>query len=180
MKQLFKLIVLTLFMSANSLLAQGNFYDFVVKDIDGKNFAFTQLKGKKVMLVNVASKCGYTHQYEALEDLFKTYKEQGFVIIAFPANNFMKQEPGTDAEIKEFCSLNYGVTFPIMSKISVKGDDMHPIDLRLTQKEKNGNLDSKVKWSCQKYLIDENGNFIKQLNPGTKPNDAEIIQWIAS
>ncbi len=180
MKQIFKLIALTLFMSVSSLLAQDNFYDFVVKDIDGNNFAFTQLKGKKVMLVNVASKCGYTPQYEALENLFKKYKEQGFVIIAFPANNFMKQEPGTDAEIKEFCSLNYGVTFPIMSKISVKGDDIHPIYLWLTQKEKNDVLDSKVKWNFQKYLIDENGNLVKKLSPGTKPNDAEIIQWIES
>lgn len=180
MKQIFKLIVLALFMSSSSLFAQDNFYDFVVKDIDGNDFAFEQLKGKKVMLVNVASKCGYTPQYEALENLYKKYKDQGFVIVAFPANNFMKQEPGTDAEIKDFCSINYGVTFPIMSKISVKGDDIHSIYLWLTQKEENGVLDSKVKWNFQKYLIDENGNLVKKLSPGTKPDDTEIIQWIES
>jgi len=129
--------------------SQG-FYDFVVKDIDGNDFAFSQLKGKKVMIVNTASKCGFTPQYEDLEKLYKEFGGDDFVIIGFPANNFLHQEPGTNDEIKSFCSLNYGVTFPMMSKISVKGKDMHPVYQWLTQKDKNGFKDSKVGWNFQK------------------------------
>ncbi|MBN2669060.1 MAG: glutathione peroxidase [Bacteroidales bacterium] len=158
--------------------SQEKFHDFVVKDIDGNSFALSQLKGKKVLVVNVASKCGYTPQYEALQALYEKYKDQNFVIIGFPANNFLKQEPGTNEEIKSFCSLNYGVTFPIMSKISVKGDDMHPLYQWLTEKALNGVEDSKVKWNFQKYLIDENGNLVKYFSPSTKPDDEAIVAWI--
>lgn len=153
-------------------------YDFKVQDIDGKEFNMADLKGKKVLIVNTASKCGFTPQYEDLEKLYNTYKDQGFVIIAFPANNFLSQEPGSDSEIKSFCQKNYGVSFPIMSKISVKGKDMHPIYQWLTEKEKNGVMDSEVKWNFQKYAIDENGNLVKVFYSRTKPFDDEIVNWI--
>jgi glutathione peroxidase len=155
-----------------------SFYDFEVKDIDGKDFSMAQLKGKKVMVVNVASKCGYTPQYADLQKLYSMYGGKNFEIIAFPANNFMKQEPGTDAEIKEFCTGNYQVTFLMMSKLSVKGDDMAPIYKWLTQEELNGVMDSSVKWNFQKYLINENGVLEKVMSPATNPMDPEILNWI--
>lgn len=155
-----------------------SFYDFKVTDIDGNEFSFEQLKGKKVMVVNVASKCGYTPQYEGLEELYLQYKDKNFVIIGFPANNFGKQEPGTDAEIKEFCTLNYGVTFPMMSKISVKGDDMDPVYKWLTSKDLNGFSNSEVKWNFQKYLIGKDGKLEKVLYSKTKPDDKEITDWL--
>jgi len=155
-----------------------NFYDFTVKDIDGNDFSFEQLKGKKVMVVNVASKCGYTPQYEQLQEVYEIYGGDNFTIIAFPANNFMGQEPGTDEEIKAFCSENYGVSFPVMSKISVKGKDMNEVYQWLTSKELNGKEDSSVKWNFQKYLISEDGILEKVLNPKTKPDAPEIIEWI--
>jgi glutathione peroxidase len=157
-----------------------NFYDFTVKDIDGEDFSFEQLKGKKVIVVNVASKCGYTPQYEQLQELYETFNEGDFTIIAFPANNFMGQESGTDEEIKVFCSENYGVSFPVMSKISVKGKDMHEVYQWLTSKELNGVEDSSVKWNFQKYLISEDGKLVKVFNPKTKPDDPEIIKWIGN
>jgi len=158
----------------------NNFYDFTVKDIDGNDFSFNQLKGKKVMIVNVASKCGYTPQYEQLEDVYEKYKDTDFVIIAFPANNFLKQEPGTDDEIKQFCNINYGVTFPVMSKISVKGKDIHAVYQWLTSKKLNGVKDSSVKWNFQKYLISRDGILVEVIKPKTKPDDQKITNWIES
>lgn len=130
------------------------------------------------MIVNVASKCGLTPQYEALEQVYETYKDSNFVIIAFPANNFKEQEPGTNEEIKEFCSLNYGVTFPIMSKISVKGDDIHPLYKWLTTKELNSVSDSSIKWNFQKYLINTEGKIDHVINPWVKPDNKKITNWI--
>ncbi len=166
------LIVMTITMNA-----QG-FYDLEAKTIDGETFKFESLKGKKVMIVNVASKCGYTPQYEDLEKLWQQYKNNNFVILGFPANDFMKQEPGTDQEIKEFCSLNYGVSFQMMSKISVKGDEMHPVYQWLTMKDKNGVKNSKVKWNFQKYIIDETGHLIEYFESSVKPFDESIINLI--
>lgn len=153
-------------------------YQFVVFDINHKPFDFSKLKGKKVMIVNTASKCGYTPQYEELQKLYVKYKKNGLVIVGFPANNFRNQEPGTNAEIAEFCSVNFGVTFPMMEKISVKGDDMHPIYQYLTQKSKNGVEDSEVAWNFQKYLINRNGVLEKMIKHKTSPLDDEIIKWI--
>jgi Glutathione peroxidase len=157
---------------------QQSFYDFKVKDIDGKDFSLSSLKGKKVLVVNTASKCGLTPQYKQLEELFKTYGGDKFTIIGFPANNFAQQEPGTDKEIAEFCEKNYGVTFKMMSKISVKGDDMAPLYQWLTNKGKNGVMDSEVKWNFQKYMIDENGHLVDVVDPKTKPDDEKIVSWI--
>lgn len=153
-------------------------YDFKVMDIHNKEFDLASLKGKKVMIVNTASECGLTPQYEQLQALYEKYKDQNFVIVGFPANNFMKQEPGTNDEIATFCKANYGVTFPMMSKISVKGDDMHPLYQFLTQKSQNGLEDNEVKWNFQKYLIDTNGKLVKVISPRTLPDDPTVIAWI--
>jgi glutathione peroxidase len=155
------------------------FYDFKVKTLEGGNFDFSTLKGKKVMIVNTASKCGNTPQYKDLEDLYEKYSDN-FVIIGFPANNFGSQEPGTAAEIRKFCTEHYGVTFPLMEKISVKGADMAPVYKWLTSKEKNGVMDSEVTWNFQKYLIDENGKLVDVINPKDKPNSDKILAWITS
>lgn len=156
------------------------FYDFKVETIDGEMFDFKSLKGKKVMIVNTASKCGLTPQYKDLEALYKKYGGKDFVIIGFPANNFKEQEPGTNADIKEFCTRNYGVTFPIMSKISVKGEDMAPVYKWLTQKSLNGVKDSEVQWNFQKYLIDEKGNLVDVIPPKEKPDSEKVTAWVSS
>ena len=161
-----------------AVLAQKSFYDFKVKDIDGNDFDLSTLKGKKVLVVNTASKCGNTPQYEQLQALYEKYGDKKFVIVGFPANNFGQQEPGTNAEIEEFCTKNYGVTFPMMSKISVKGSDMNPLYKWLTTKNENGVLDSEVTWNFQKYLIDENGKLVKTVAPKVKPDDEQIVSWI--
>ncbi|MBA3704960.1 MAG: glutathione peroxidase [Bacteroidetes bacterium] len=161
-----------------SIQAQTSFYDLKAKAIDGKNFNFTDLKGKKVIIVNTASECGYTGQYEDLEKLYKTYKDKNLVIIGFPANNFGHQEPGSNEEIKEFCTKNYGVSFPMMQKVSVKGDDMDPVYKWLTEKVLNGKMDSSVKWNFFKYLIDEKGNLVDALGSKDKPMDDKIVNWV--
>lgn len=155
-----------------------NIYQFKVEDLYGKTFDFASLKGKKVMIVNTASKCGLTPQYKDLEALYKEYSAKGFVIVGFPANNFASQEPGTNEEIATFCQLNYGVTFPMMDKVSVKGDDMCSVYQFLTQKSKNGLEDSEVKWNFQKYLINEKGELVKVISPKTLPTDPEVVNWI--
>lgn len=159
------------------LMSQKSFYDFTVQTIDGQQFSFADLKGKKVMIVNTASKCGHTPQYKDLELLNKAYKQK-LVIIGFPANNFMNQEPGTNSEIREFCDSKYGVTFPMMAKISVKGSDMHPLYQWLTRKSENGVLDSEVAWNFQKYIIDENGNLVGYFKPAVKPLSDEVVMWV--
>ena len=159
-------------------MEKQSIYQFKVTDLSGKEFDFASLKGKKILVVNTASKCGLTPQYEGLQGLYEKYKDQNFIVVGFPANNFMSQEPGTSAEIATFCEKNYGVTFPMMDKISVKGNDMAPIYQFLTQKNKNGLEDSEVQWNFQKYLIDENGYVVKVVGPQTLPTDPEIVDWI--
>lgn len=154
------------------------FYDYTVEDITGNTYNLADLKGKKVLVVNTASKCGFTPQYADLEKLYQEYKDRNFIIIGFPANNFMGQEPGTNEEIKNFCMVNYGVSFPMMSKISVKGDDMAPVYKWLTTKDLNGVMDSKVGWNFQKYLIDEKGNLVDMLSSKEKPYSEKIISWL--
>ena len=158
--------------------SEGTIYQFVMNDIDGKEFSLESLRGKKVMIVNTASKCGLTPQYEQLEELHNAYKDSNFVIIGYPANNFMKQEPGSNAEIAEFCQKNYGVSFQMMEKISVKGDDQHPLYHYLTSQNENGMSDQEVKWNFQKFLINENGKLEKVVSPRTLPTDPEITRWI--
>jgi len=167
-----------LVLAMGTVYAQTGFYDFTVKDINGEDYPLSQLKGKKVLVVNTASKCGNTPQYEGLQELYESYGGDGFTIIGFPANNFGKQEPGSNEEIASFCKLNYGVTFPMMSKISVKGDDQHPLYKWLTTKSKNGVEDSEVGWNFQKYTIDEEGELVGHYSPRTKPDDKKLLAWI--
>jgi glutathione peroxidase len=163
---------------ATLVMAKETIYQFKVEDLSGNIFDFASLKGKKIMIVNTASKCGLTPQYKDLEAIYKEYAAKGFVIVGFPANNFASQEPGTKEEIATFCQLNYGVTFPMMDKVSVKGDDMCAVYQFLTQKSKNGLQDSKVEWNFQKYLINEKGELEKVISPKILPTDPSIVDWI--
>jgi glutathione peroxidase len=163
--------------NTNVAMKKQTIYQFKVNDLYGKPFDFNSLKGKKIMIVNTASKCGLTPQYKELEALYKKYSSSGLVIIGFPANNFGSQEPGTKEEIASFCTLNYGVTFPMMDKVSVKGSDICPVYQFLTQQSKNGLEDSDVSWNFQKYLLNEKGELVKVISPRVQPNDQEIIDW---
>jgi len=153
-------------------------YDYKVEDISGSEFDFADLKGKKILIVNTASKCGFTPQFEGLEKLYQKYKDQNFIIVGFPSNDFGEQDPGSNEEIAEFCKINYGVTFPMMSKISVKGDSIAPIYQFLTQKELNGKKNSSVKWNFQKYLINEDGTLHDYFYSMTEPESKKITKWI--
>ncbi len=174
MTRLIFILMFSFLFSPKALDAQTkSIYDFKVESLDGGTIDFAKYKGKKILIVNTASKCGYTPQYEGLEKLSKQYKDK-LVIVGFPANNFLFQEPGENAEIKSFCQKNYGVTFPMASKISVKGKNMAPIYVWLTQKKYNNFSDNSVKWNFQKYLIDEKGNLIDVFQPGVEPMSDEI------
>ena len=153
-------------------------YQFKVTDLYGNEFDFASLKGKKILIVNTASECGLTPQYKDLEAIYGKYKDKNFVIVGFPANDFGAQEPGSNEQIATFCQKNYGVTFPMMGKISVKGNDKHELYKFLTEKSKNGLQDSEVEWNFQKYLINEQGELVKVLSPRVLPTDNEIVGWI--
>jgi glutathione peroxidase len=156
------------------------FFDFTARDIDGKEINLNTFKGKKILVVNVASECGNTPQYEILQRIYEQYGGDHFTIIGFPANNFGAQEPGSNEEIKKFCSNTYHVTFPMMAKISVKGADMDPIYKWLTQKSQNGVMDAEVTWNFQKFMIDENGHWVGTVRPKESPDSEQIINWIKS
>ena len=177
-----KILIILILVNSQIINAQkkmnNSIYQFTVEDIDGESFDFSCLEGKKIMIVNTASRCGLTYQYKGLQTLYNKYKNQNFIIIGFPANNFLFQEPGTNKQISEFCKKNYGVTFPIMSKIDVKGKNIHPIYSFLTDKSKNGYIDSKVTWNFQKYLINEKGFLEMVVSPRTSPENEKIVNWI--
>ena len=162
----------------NIEIQNGNIYQFTVEDIYGDSISLSEYKGKKLLIVNTASKCGLTPQYAQLEELYEEFKDENFEILAFPANNFMRQEPGSNEQIAQFCKSTYGLTFPVMSKISVKGKDQHPMYALLNQKKYNNYSDNTVKWNFQKYLINEQGELEKVVSPKTLPNDPEIVEWI--
>ena len=179
LKRTFITILSIMTLTLNSQTSTDNsIHQFKVADIYGNIFDFSQLRGKKVMIVNTASKCGLTYQYEALQKLYSQYKDLNFVIIGFPSNDFLWQEPGSNDEIIDFCEQNYGVTFPMMSKITVKGTKKHPIYQFLTQKSKNNYRDSRVTWNFQKYLINKEGRIEKIISPRTRPDSEEIVSWI--
>jgi glutathione peroxidase len=161
-----------------NIMERASIYQFKVQDLEGNEFDFNTLKGKKIMVVNTASKCGLTPQYKDLQELYEQFKSDNFIIVGFPANDFMSQEPGTNEEIATFCERNYGVTFPMMNKITVKGKEMHPVYQFLTQKAKNGVADSEVEWNFQKYLLNEKGQLDMIISPRTLPTDEKIINWI--
>lgn len=178
--------LITAFLGANKVLTkpenvhldvENSFYQFKMKTIDGKEIDFSQFKGKKVLIVNVASKCGFTPQYEDLQQLHEQYGDK-VVILGMPANNFGQQEPGTNQEIASFCKLNYGVTFQMFQKVSVKGDDQHPLYKWLSHKNLNGWNDQAPTWNFCKYLIDENGNLVKFYGSKVKPLSEEILSQI--
>ena len=148
---------------------------YTVKDIDGKDVNLSDYKGKVVLIVNVASKCGNTPQYKPLEEMYEKYKGQGLVIIGFPANNFGSQEPGTNEQIKEFCTATYQVAFPMMGKISVKGEDIAPLYKFLTDPATNGQFAGDVSWNFQKFLVDRNGAVIAKFDPRTKPDAPQLV-----
>lgn len=155
-------------------------HQFLATDINGETFDFSSLKGKKVMIVNTASQCGLTPQYEKLQKLYEEYKDSNFAIIGFPSNDFMGQEPGSNEDISKFCVNNYGVTFKMMGKIIVKGEDKHDVYQFLTDKAWNQRIDSEVEWNFQKYLLNENGELDRVIPPQTSPMDQVIVDWITN
>ena len=169
----FILLIMTL-----TLFADPTIYDFTVTSVDGKPFSFNDYKGRKILIVNTASECGYTYQYENLEKLYEKYKDK-MVLVAFPENNFGAQEPGSNEQIKEFCSKTYHVTFPIMSKVSVKGDDMVPIFKWLTA-QPNPDFTGDIKWNFEKFLLDENGKLVHRYRSKTEPLSDDLVKAIES
>lgn len=153
-------------------------HDYNVKDIDGNQVSLAKYKGKVLLIVNVASMCGNTPQYKDIQALYTKYSSKGLVVLGFPANNFMGQEPGSDKDIKAFCTREYAVTFPMFSKISVKGKDIAPLYSYLTQKSENGVTDAAVTWNFQKFLVGKDGRVITSVSPKTSVNDAELIKAI--
>jgi glutathione peroxidase len=172
-----KLLVSIAF-GAVSMFAATNIYDFTLNSITGQPVPLAQYKGKVVMLVNVASKCGYTPQYKGLEALYKKYEDKGLVILGFPANNFMSQEPGTNAEIQSFCSRTYNVTFPMFAKISVKGSDQAPLYQYLTDKKTNPATGGDIGWNFTKFLVDRNGNIVARFDSKVEPESPEVTKAI--
>jgi glutathione peroxidase len=160
-----------------SLFAASSIYEFTLPSIDGKPLPLANFKGKVVLVVNVASRCGFTPQYSALESTYEKYKDQGFVILGFPANNFGSQEPGTNQEIKTFCQAKYSVSFPMYAKVSVKGDDQTPLYNYLTTKA-NPAVAGDIKWNFTKFLVDRNGNVVKRFEPDVTPDSPEVIAAI--
>lgn len=176
MKQ-FILIATLSILSAFTQPADSSIHRFKVKSIDGSTIDFASFKGKKILVVNTASECGYTPQYEDLQKLYEQYKGK-LVIVGFPANNFGSQEPGSDTEIRAFCKARFGVTFPLASKISVKGSDMAPIYKWLTSKAENGVLDATISWNFNKFLLDENGKMLAYFPSKVKPMSDDILQYL--
>ncbi|MBN2656040.1 MAG: glutathione peroxidase [Spirochaetales bacterium] len=178
-----KYIILTLLAFITSpFFAQSaqprSVYDFTVRDIDGSDISLESYRGKVIMIVNVASKCGYTYQYEGLEDLYREYADRGFVILGFPSNDFLWQEPGTDEEIQTFCSVNFGVTFPLFSKIKVTGRDMAPLYRFLTSEETNRDFSGRITWNFNKFLIDRDGNIKGRFDSKVEPQSEEVLKML--
>ncbi len=157
------------------ILPPKSVHEFTMKDIDGKEVSLDRYRGKVLLIVNVASKCGLTPQYADLQSFYEKYKDKGVEVLGFPANNFMGQEPGTELEIKNFCTNKFHVTFPMFAKISVKGKEMHPLYRYLTEKDQNGSVDAPVKWNFQKFLVDKNGRVLTSFDPQTSVDDAQVI-----
>ncbi|MBO6522979.1 MAG: glutathione peroxidase [Balneolaceae bacterium] len=172
-------VVLFAMMSAFTNPINETLYEFPVTDIDGNEMSLEKYKGKVILIVNVASKCGYTPQYEGLQAIYEEYSDDGLVILGFPANNFKGQEPGTEEDIKQFCTLNYGVTFPMSSKVSVKGEDQDPLFGYLTS-QPNQDFEGEINWNFEKFLINKEGNLIRRFRSKVKPESKEIQSAIKS
>jgi glutathione peroxidase len=167
-------LLVAMLAAAANLCAGTSVYNFNLPSIDGEPVSLSSYKGKVLLLVNVASRCGFTPQYSALESIYEKYKDQGFVILGFPANNFGGQEPGTNAEIKSFCTLKYNVSFPMFGKVSVKGADCTPLYQYLTQ-QANPRLTGDIKWNFTKFLVDRNGNVVARFESPVKPDSPEVV-----
>jgi glutathione peroxidase len=163
---------------STSLPAASTIHEFTLNSIDGQPTSLAQFKGKVVLIVNVASKCGFTPQYAGLEALYEKYKERGLVVLGFPANNFLWQEPGTNEEIKAFCTRKYNVTFPMFAKVSVKGKDKTPLYQFLTDKKANPATGGEIGWNFTKFLVDKNGQVLARFGSSVKPESAELISAI--
>ena len=177
----FLILFAFLLITASAILFGGDMdsiYTFSVDDIDGNTGTLQPYKGNVMLIVNTASKCGFTYQYEGLQNLYDTYKDQGLVVLGFPSNDFMGQEPGTEEEIKEFCSLNYNVSFPLYSKITVKGRNIHPLYDYLTSKKTNPEFGGKITWNFNKFLIDREGNIVNRFSSKVKPEATEVVEAI--
>jgi glutathione peroxidase len=169
------IMLATLIASGAQIQSAASIYDYKLTSIDMEPVPLSQFKGKVVMLVNVASRCGYTPQYAGLEALYRKYKDQGFVIIGIPANNFGQQEPGTNSEIKTFCKRKYDVTFPMMAKVSVAGNDKAPLYEYLTDKSANPETGGEIKWNFTKFLIGRDGRILARFEPNVTPDDAALV-----
>ncbi len=172
------LLIISLFFTTQIMSQKKTFYDFKATSIDGTEFDFSTLKGKKVLVVNIATECSLAPQLKKLQELYEEYGGEDFEIIAFPCNDFGKQEPGDNVEIKEVCTSKYSITFPVMEKISIKGDNPHPLYKWLTSSRENGVLESKVTWNYQKFLIDENGQVVDSFSPISSPKSNRIVEWL--
>ena len=172
------MVIVSLLISIQIMGQHKTLYDFTAKTIDGRDFDFSTLKGKKVLIVNTATECSLAPQFKTLQELYEEYGGDDFEIIGFPCNDFGKQEPGENEEIYNVCKEKYGVTFQLMEKISIKGDNPHPIYKWLTSSEENGTLDAKVTWNFQKFLIDENGKVVDSTSPISSPKSNRIIEWL--
>ena len=168
------LLITLISLSITGITDMNTIYDYEVNTIDGKNILLKEYENDVLLIVNTASKCGYTPQYEGLQNLYETYKDQGLTILGFPANNFGGQEPGTNEEIAQFCQLNYGVTFPMFEKVSVRGDDIHPLFKDLTQME-NSDFTGDISWNFEKFLIDRNGNLVRRFKSNVTPESDELV-----
>ncbi|MGO9411874.1 MAG: glutathione peroxidase [Spirochaetia bacterium] len=159
-------------------MTNEHIYDFVMKDIEGEEVSLSRFKGKALLIVNVASKCGFTPQYAGLQSLYERYKEQGFEILGFPANDFLWQEPGSDSEIKQFCSTKYNVDFPLFSKISVKGKKIHPLYKLLTEKETNPRFGGQITWNFNKFVVDKSGEVVARFDSKVEPLDQQVLSAV--
>ncbi len=174
-----KIIILLLILLGGTMsVLATDIYNFEATSIDGDSISFEQFKGKVILIVNTASKCGFTGQYEGLEKLYQEYKDKGLVILGFPANNFMKQEPGTNEEIKQFCTTTYNVTFPMFSKIDVKGNNIHPLYEYLTSNEAGHDFGGKITWNFNKFLVSKEGKVINRFGSRTTPENPQIVEAI--
>lgn len=172
------IFILTFSVSIAAQTQESSFYKLKSETIDGKEFSFEQLKGKKVIIVNTASKCSLSPQFNALQELYEKYSDQGLMIIAIPTNDFGRREPGNNEAIKKACDKRFGITFPIMAKATSEGPEIHPVFQWLTQRDKNGIRDSEIRWNFQKYLIDEKGVLVEILDPIKKPDGDFTISWL--
>ncbi len=172
------IVIIAILTGGFTMLEAKTIHDFTVKSIDGRDVKLESYKGKVLLIVNTASKCGFTKQYDGLQELYEKYEKDGLVVLGFPANNFMNQEPGSNEEIQNFCRLNYGVTFPMFEKISVGGKDIHPLYKYLTDKKTNPKFAGKITWNFNKFLISKDGKIINRFSTPTKPMDKEVISAI--